>query len=102
MLIDIPGVEDLTDAEHDRLVALAAWFVRVSRAKNAASALREKLDSALVVLVGEEPITYSEAPGVLSCYSRVTKQRADLPADIVALYEQCQHAHAACFERMPS
>jgi len=102
MLVDLPGIEDLTDAERERLAELAAWSVRVSRAKVRAAALRARLDSALAALVGAGPITYSEAPGVLSCYSQETGRRADVPPDIVALDAEWQHAHAASFERMPS
>lgn len=101
MLVDLPDVEDMTDEERERLLAIAAWAVRVSRARRHAARLNKQLQSVLVSMVGGEPITYSETPGVLSCYGRVTKQRADLPADVVALYEQCAHANAACHERAP-
>lgn len=102
MLLDIPGIEELTDAERARVGAIAAWAIRVSRAKTTTMVLSCRLEAALVALVGGHPVVYSETEGVWSCYGRETERRVVLPLDVAALYDEWARANADCFERAPT
>lgn len=102
MLLEIPGIDELTDAERERVGSTVAWAIRVSRAKVVTRGLAARLDAALVALVGAEPCMFSETVGVWSCYGRVTGLRVVAPPDVVALFEEWERARTACFERSPT
>lgn len=102
MLLEIPGIDELSADERERVSSTVAWAIRVSRAKAVTRDLAARLDAALVALVGASPCMFSETVGVWSCYGRETGLRVVAPPDVVALFEEWKRARTACFERAPT
>lgn len=99
MILEIPGIDELSEDERSMVARIAAWAIRVRRARAAAAECRKRLDAAISELGGdpggshvcENGRWFSSRAGVAVFWS----------PEVVELYERWEHARRACFEAMP-